>query len=358
MAESQVPYPYLPAQVDAIRASLSEPRFGAYLSKGGNDTGYALALYLYNARLAKAFLYPLHVVEVTLRNAIDGLLVGRYGQTWPHEPALRDGLLTEAGRATLDKAIGRAGAGASRGQIIAELTFDFWSHLLRPEYHALWRTALNIVFPHARPPVGRHEVQGLARSINRFRNRVAHHEPILDQNVGDLQAKIVELIALRCPETAAWTRHHTTIGHVLRTRPRNGRGHGMLLSSKLAPDFVLATPASSLEEVMRMLDRGRPVAICVGDDGQAVAAFSALDITRYILADADRNAGLFAPGERTVGDMLAEIDAPARTAVMPDDEPLALAVDMLRRPRVDILVGVGADDGRPTGTIMRAHRRY
>ena len=153
MAESQVPYPYLPAQVDAIRASLSEPRFGAYLSKGGNDTGYALALYLYNARLAKAFLYPLHVVEVTLRNAIDGLLVSRYGQTWPHEAALRDGLLTDAGRATLDKAIGRAGAGASRGQIVAELTFDFWSHLLRPEYHALWRTALNIVFPHARPPV-------------------------------------------------------------------------------------------------------------------------------------------------------------------------------------------------------------
>ena len=82
MAESQVPFPYLPAQMQAIRASISEPRFATYLAKGGNHDEYAMALYLYNARVAKAFLYPLNVAEVTLRNAVDGILVGRFGVSW------------------------------------------------------------------------------------------------------------------------------------------------------------------------------------------------------------------------------------------------------------------------------------
>src|SRR5690606_39563904 len=70
-SESQVPYPYTVEQLQAIRASISEPRFATYLKKGGNHQEYALALYLYNARVAKAFLYPLNVAEVTLRNAVD-----------------------------------------------------------------------------------------------------------------------------------------------------------------------------------------------------------------------------------------------------------------------------------------------
>lgn len=356
MADSQVPYPYLPAQVTAIRASISEPRFGAYLYKGGGDVEYALSLYLYNARLAKAFLYPLHVVEVTLRNAIDQYLVSRHGMKWPHEVAFRDGVLSDFGRANLDKAVTRAGDGASRGQIVSELTFDFWSNLLRPEYHTLWRTGLNIVLPNVRRGTGRHEVQNLAKSINRFRNRVAHHEPILDQNVGDVQKSILELIALRCVETAAWTKHHSTVATVMRTRPRGGTGATVL--ARQAPDFVLVRRATTIQEVIAALDRNRQAAVCVDDDGRPCAAFSALDVTRFIAIDAARTDGLFAPGERTVADLLADVDAETRWAAIADDRPVGLGIDELRRPRIDVLVGVDAERGQPTGTILRAHRRY
>ncbi len=356
MADSQVPYPYLANQITAIRASISEPRFGAYLHKGGGDVEYALGLYLYNARLAKAFLYPLHVVEVTLRNAIDQYLVSRFGLNWPHELAFRDGVLSGPGRANLDKAMSRTGVGATRGQIVAELTFDFWSNLLRPEYHALWRTGLNIVLPNVRAPIGRHEVQGLARSINRFRNRVAHHEPILDQNVGDVQKTILELIGLRCAETAAWTKHHSTVSNVMRTRPRGGSGATVF--ARQAPDFVIVTRTTTLLDVVAALDRTRQAAVCVDDNGLPCAAFSALDITRFIAIDAPRNAGLFAPGERNVGDLLGEIDVEQRWTSIPDDQPIAIGIDQLRRPRVDVLVGTHAVGGQPTGTILRAHRRY
>lgn len=70
MAESQVPYPYTEDN-HSIISSLSEARFAPYLKNAGFNQHYAFSLYLYNARLSKAFLYPLHILEVTLRNRID-----------------------------------------------------------------------------------------------------------------------------------------------------------------------------------------------------------------------------------------------------------------------------------------------
>ena len=232
MADSQAPYPYLPHQVAAIRASLSEPRFATYLNKGGGDERSAIALYLYNARVAKAFMFPLSVVEVTLRNAIDALLVARYGTRWHAEGYFRANILMLEGLTTLDKAIRRAGPHAVRSQVVAELTFDFWSNLMRPEYGDLWRTGLNIVFPNIPRSIKRHDVQSMAKAINLFRNRVAHHEPVLDLNVTAIHAMIVRLADLRCSETAAWLMHHSTVSTLFRTRPRGGVGRGRTLSQR------------------------------------------------------------------------------------------------------------------------------
>lgn len=82
MAESQVPYPYDAATIASLKASLSEPRFATYLTKAAGNETFAFALYLYNARLAKSFLFPLSVAEVTLRNAVDGVLRQLHGDEW------------------------------------------------------------------------------------------------------------------------------------------------------------------------------------------------------------------------------------------------------------------------------------
>lgn len=357
MAESQVPYPNEPLQVQSIRSSLSEPRFGAYLTKGGGDVGYALALYLYNARLAKAFLFPLHVVEVTLRNAMDAMLVARHGLLW-HEDAGFRAVLHPKGATTLDRALGRWGVGASRSQVVAELTFDFWSNLLRAEYGDLWRTTLTTVFPNLVRPMNRHDVQSMARAVNRLRNRVAHHEPILDANVPEILSTIFDLLGLRCGETAQWTRHHTTVGAVLRTRPRAADGAGTVLSGRLASGFVSVTADVPLSDVLAALDRDRQAVVVVDEVGAPIAAFSALDLTRYVGLDAARHDGLFAASERLVADVLAEPGLGERFRLMPHDRPLLQAVDVLRGVGVDVLVGVDPASGAPSGIMMRAHRRY
>ncbi|HYW16601.1 MAG TPA: hypothetical protein VE891_10695 [Allosphingosinicella sp.] len=357
MGESQVPYPNLPSQVSAIRGSLSEPRFSTYLRKGGGDEGYALALYLYNTRVAKAFWYPLGVVEVTLRNAIDALLVARFGPTWHLEPSFRDTTLTPQGLTNLNKAIDRAGQGASRSQVIAELTFDYWSNLFRPDYAPLWRTSLNIVFPNISGGTTRHDVQTMARSINTFRNRVAHHEPVLDLNVTDVHAKIVELVSLRCRETAAWLKHHSTLSAVIRSRPHGAQAAYVTLGSKLAPGFVAVTKSTPLDAVIGQLDRKNQAVVCLDSGGAPEAVFGAMEIIKFLSGESKANAGLVAPSECTVEALLNSVDVSKSWIAMDESEPLAMAIDRLKEAPINAILGLTAT-GTVAGSILRAHRRY
>jgi len=357
MAESQVPYPNLPHQVAAVRASLSEPRFATYLTKSGGDEGYAIALYLYNARVAKAFMFPLGVVEVTLRNAIDELLVARHGLTWHLQPDFRQNVLMPEGLTNLDKAIARAGRGAPRDQVVAELTFDFWSNLLRPEYGGLWRTSLNIVFPNIPRTTKRHDVQSMAKAINQFRNRIAHHEPVLDLNVTDIHAKLVELVSLRCSETVAWMKHHSTVSAVIRTRPRGAAAGFISLQTRLVPDFVRVSETTTLDTVADQFNRKHQAAICVDGAGALIAAFGALELIQYLAATAKATGGLVAPSEHTVRDLLTAIDVSNAWIAMPASDPLANAVDRLTQRGINMVIGMDAT-GSVAGIIPRALRRY
>ncbi|PZO70117.1 MAG: hypothetical protein DI640_15085, partial [Sphingomonas taxi] len=262
MAESQVPYPYLVDQKVALRAAISEPRFATYLRKAGGHERYAFALYLYNARVAKAFWYPLNVAEVTFRNAVDEALVAAYGGDWPIDPDLRDSLTTEH-QLSLTKAIRRAGHGARKADIVATLTFDFWSNLMRPQYGQLWRTRANVVFPNLSHGESRRDVQKLAKEINDLRNRIAHHEPILDANLPDALTKIVRLIDLRCRETAAWTKHYATVSTVIRSRPKRDSEVQVTLADRCDTTFTPVTTDTGLVDLMAAVDPRRP-AILVG----------------------------------------------------------------------------------------------
>ena len=218
MAESQEKWSWDDERRVAVRRSLSEARFRPWLQASGGDVDYAFSLYLHNSRLAEAFLFPLHVAEVTLRNAIDAMLVRRFGSDWPNDGAFRSSVLTPRSLATLDKAIGRSGG--AKNDVVATLTFDFWSNLFRVDYADLWRTEIRRVFPHLPRDGSRKTVQASVRSVNAFRNRVAHHEPILRLDVNAVHSEMGRLVALICPQTASWMRHHSMVPSMVRARPR------------------------------------------------------------------------------------------------------------------------------------------
>lgn len=364
MAESQVPYPYDDETIASLKETLSEPRFSTYLAKADGDENFAFALYLYNSRLSKSFLFPLSVAEVTFRNTIDALLEKEFGEDWPTDTNFR-GELSQKSLEALEKGISIAERHAAwkgekeikRGDVVAELTFDFWSNLFRREYHEFWRPRATRAFPGLKHGEGRHEIQALVREINGLRNRVAHHEPILHSNVPDLQSKIIRLVSLRCNKTAEWMRHHSTVGAVMRTKPKKGDTAPVPLLSKADKSLGLVERSVSLINLAGDDFRQHAAFVCV-EDGEVKGAFTHTQLSKYILAKSLALEGLVDLSDITVSMLLEEADVKSGFLAMPADAPLLDAVKELRKSKTQVVVALDPQSAAPVGVILRAHRRY
>lgn len=219
MAELQQPYEYSEMDIEALERLISAKRFSTYLKAAGFQAHHALELYLYNARLAKAFLFPLHVLEIMLRNAVDEVLSARFSTDWHLDAGLHR-ILTPESRATLDKAVSRAekARASSKDDVIARLTFDFWSNLFRPHYdRAIWQTGMKCLLPNT--VITRARFKPLVMDINLLRNRIAHHEPIFAMDVSNQYKRILTAIDHRSPQAAQWLKAHATVNKVMRTKP-------------------------------------------------------------------------------------------------------------------------------------------
>lgn len=88
----------------------------------------------------------------------------------------------------------------SDSRIIAETTFHFWKRLYGRSYeHSLWKTSLKRTFPSKF--VKRSEVAFNLELIHKARNRLAHHEPVVNERFNDT-VKAVQFI-VRHLETSA-----------------------------------------------------------------------------------------------------------------------------------------------------------
>jgi hypothetical protein len=199
----------------AIERSLSRDRLEKYLATSGNDIDPALALYERNTRLAAAFYAPLQTLEICLRNHLDEHLRATYKADWMTNgiPPLNDWAQREIRGA--EKNLGAARRAVTRGAIVAELHFGFWISLLAPQYDAtLWRSACHKAFRANGKGLARKVVHGRFNAIRRFRNRVAHHEPIFHADLQRTHDEIIEACAWICGPTAAWAQHHSDFSTV------------------------------------------------------------------------------------------------------------------------------------------------
>lgn len=186
----------------ALRRTLSIERLTKYLDASDGDLDRAIMLYERNLRLAEAFHTPLHCLEITLRNVIDERLTVRYGPNWQNGAApLQD----DAWQAIRKAEDSLSHAPHTAGATVAELALGFWVGLLGPRYDAtIWRTTLHAGFQAGGRGLKRSLIHGRMNALRRFRNRVAHHEPIYDRNLGAVHAEIMEAISWMCPLTASW----------------------------------------------------------------------------------------------------------------------------------------------------------
>ncbi len=191
---------------------------------------YAVLLHEWNSALSFAMLASLQIFEVSLRNHIHKSLADHYGSAWWWGAQQGSKWMPSArvtGNQTTDvqKAIdvsGRRSKGVTPGGVVSELSFGFWLALLSPAYDnpsggiAHWRNCLHSVFEKSGAKITRKEAYLQLSEIVKLRNKCAHHEPIIQLNVGAEFAKIVSFTRKFSGATAVWISETSLVPHLLR----------------------------------------------------------------------------------------------------------------------------------------------
>lgn len=210
---------------------LSEPRLDRYLNECHGDAELAFRLYAWNGRLASAFLRDLSDLEVLVRNSFDRSVQDQWSGDahwlidarspvlvvkWNDDGTdgnhvLRDGVMRAVAKA------GGLGA-APPGKIVAELMFGFWTALVtKPREHDLWTPYISRAFVSPRPK--RKDVSSKMFSLNGLRNRVAHHEPLINYDLPKMHERILELSGWISPEVREHIEKETQVPTVIEERP-------------------------------------------------------------------------------------------------------------------------------------------
>lgn len=189
------------------------------------------SVYVWNHALAAAFLGPLGMVEVAVRNGFDARLSASFGSAWYDNAAFNAIDITVGTPGYLKNKVDNAkralrskdpNAGPlSRSRVISSLSFAFWTKLVKPAYtRELWPT-LRKGFP---VRTKRSTVSGVLEPLVTFRNRVAHHEPIFNHAPERTLARLLKAADLLSPGLASWISVRSRIEELLLSGPTdNGR---------------------------------------------------------------------------------------------------------------------------------------
>ena len=198
----------------ALWASLSVERLSKYLTAHEGERSKALRLYERNIRVSSAFYPPLQCLEICLRNQLNNQMSLIWGGDWFANHVVP---IQEDGRRMIREAIAKIGNNPqTNSAIVAELSLGFWVSLLGPRYDAtLWRSGLHRAFQTNGRSMKRNDVHGRFNRIRRFRNRVAHHEPIVFMDLSRVHREMMEAIRWMCPITAEWAEGISTVPQML-----------------------------------------------------------------------------------------------------------------------------------------------
>jgi len=208
---------------------LSSGRLGIYLTAAGNDLSRALRLYEWNAHVTTACLQDLGHLEVLIRNYYD-VELSKVSPSWTSvgDPIWTRlaGIQSTKTLQTKSNLYSQQSLAKARkklqypthGQIIANLTFGFWTALTQAERDAtIWTPILNPIFPGST----RGPVHNRMNTLNTFRNRLAHWEPVFSKTTGLMKqlSYVDALFTSLSPAIASWVGERSMVVSLIKTAP-------------------------------------------------------------------------------------------------------------------------------------------
>ena len=217
-------FPATAAELRALQNALSPARLTTYIRRAHGNARRALDLYAWNVNAGTA-LYPiLQVNEIALRNAVERALAAQFGVQWPYSTGfLRT--LPKSEKETFERGRGRLERGlrvprVPTGDIVAAQTYGFWVMLLTSRFqHRIWDQEFTRSFASAPPQVDRSVVHDRADEIRRLRNRIAHHEPLLNHDLLGAHQRTASMVRWISPALSHWATTRWPLDLSLLKRP-------------------------------------------------------------------------------------------------------------------------------------------
>lgn len=230
----------------ALERALSAERLAAYRHPADRDETDGVARYLWNLALANALQPALHALEITFRNDIaraatkltkkrDYKVIGIPSWLDADPTMLLEHEAEKVARAKRE--LGPNPTSQTEGHLIAKLDFGFWVALCRDAYSdvrgegpRLWPRALDLAFSKRPQSVTtRAEIFHRFDHIRKYRNRVAHHEPIWDRTYLREHEYILESLRWMHPKLADAIREISPAAPTFQAGPAAYRPHAETL---------------------------------------------------------------------------------------------------------------------------------
>lgn len=161
----------------------------------------AIRLYESNLRLSSRFMPLLSVLEVSLRNRINEIMMLHFRDTnwivhqrngFMSEPSLGNIRILKAQVEDAVELLNRKRLNVEN-QIITELSFSFWVRFFQADYFRLLRASPLRIFSNLPSSSRRDIIHQRLKQIVDFRNRIYHNEPVIFSTDGRNGRPIVDL---------------------------------------------------------------------------------------------------------------------------------------------------------------------
>ncbi len=203
-----------------LRRGISDARLNAYRRPDDVGSLDVIARYLWNIALSEALYPTLQALEVTLRNDLHTAISARFDDAlwFDRKPPILDVIEVDK-VAVAKRELYLEHKPLEAGRLVAALSFGFWTSLFDRRYERIfWPSLLRPAFPSMPRRIRtRQELSRRLNQIRRLRNRVFHHESILNWRNPDLllqHTRILEIITWMNPamgETIALMDRFTVI---------------------------------------------------------------------------------------------------------------------------------------------------
>ena len=158
---------------------LSKPRFDSYKRQGQSDTE-AFHLYLWNTILCEALYTSFQILEVGVRNSMHFQIAKNFNdQDWlkNENSFLHPEEISAVQKTKLS--LNKRRINQNEPELVAEMSFGFWTSLLDTRYETLWHKITLGTFPYVpKAHRTRAEISKRMNAARKLRNASFHHHSI------------------------------------------------------------------------------------------------------------------------------------------------------------------------------------